>query len=75
MYNVFSLSRNHARSCERWFENLYGWELLKVSHNPANYDGQRHYVIGDIMVLVCSVILQEHEIKGSCDFMGKRPSK
>ena len=27
------------------------------------------------MVLVCHVILQDHVIKGSCDFMGYIPSR
>ena len=29
--------------------------------------------IGDIMVLVCHVILQNHGIKDSCDFIGRSP--
>ena len=27
------------------------------------------------MVLVCHVILQDHVIKGSCDFTGRSPSR
>ena len=30
---------------------------------------------GDVMVLVCHVILQDHVIKGSRDFTGRRPSR
>ena len=29
---------------------------------------------GDVMVLVCHLILQDHVIEGSCDFKSKPPS-
>ena len=32
--------------------------------------GHRHYGIGDIMVLVCQMIFQDHEIKVSREFVG-----
>ena len=32
--------------------------ILKVCHQPANFDGHRHCGSGDIMVLFCHVILQ-----------------
>ena len=46
-----------------------GQELLKVSHHPTNYSGHKHCVSGDIIVLVCQVILQDYVIKGSRDFI------
>ena len=30
---------------------------------------------GDVMVLACHVMLQDHLIRGSCDFMGSNPSR
>ena len=41
-----------------------------VSHTPAKLGGHRHRDSGDIMVLVCHVILQNLAIKGFCNFMG-----
>ena len=41
-----------------------------VSHTPAKFGGHRHHGSGDIMVLVCHVILQDLAIKGFRDFMG-----
>ena len=41
-----------------------------VSHTPAKSGGHRHHGSGDIMVLVCHVILQDLAIKGFHDFMG-----
>ena len=29
---------------------------------------------GDVVTLVCHLILQDHMIKGSCDFIGRSPS-
>ena len=49
------------------FSNLVGG---KVSHHPAKFDGHMHCSIRDIMVLVCHMISQDHNIKGSCDSMG-----
>ena len=37
--------------------------------SPAKFVGYRHCDSGDVMVLVCHVILQHHMIKGLCDFM------
>ena len=46
---------------------LYGFEPLKL--RPRH----RHCGSGDMMVLVCHVILQVHVMKRSCDFIGRRP--
>ena len=47
----------------------------KVSRHPAKFGGHRHCGTGDIMILVCQVVLQDQVIKGSCDFLGKNPSR
>ena len=52
---------------------LHGWEFLEVSHQPAKFGGDMHFGGEDIMVLVSLVILEDHVIKGSCDFMRKSP--
>ena len=43
-------------------------ELFKVSHHSIKFSGHIHCGTGDIMVLVCRVVLQESIIKGLCDF-------
>ena len=46
-----------------------------VSFQSASFGGYRHCSSEDIMILVCHVILQNRVIKGSCEFMGKTPSR
>ena len=46
-----------------------------VSHQPDKFGGHRHCGSGDIMILVCHVILQGHMIKESCDSTLRRPSR
>ena len=53
---------------------LYGYEPLKVHHHLPKSGGHRHYGTEDIIALVCYLILQEHVIKGSCDYMVTSPS-
>ena len=48
---------------------------MKVSYHPANFGGHRQCGSGDIMVLVCHVISQDHLINGSYDFVGRSTSK
>ena len=50
---------------------LHGSESLKVSHQPTKFGGDRHFGSEDIMILVSLVILEDHVIKGLCDFMCK----
>ena len=38
------------------------------------FGGHSHCSSEDIMILVCHVILLDHVINGSCDFIGKNPS-
>ena len=49
------------------------WKLLKVSHHPIKFGGHTHCYIGDIMILVCCMISQDHIIRGSCAFIGSGP--
>ena len=44
-------------------------------HLPVMFSGHEHCGCGsrDIMVSVCQMILQNHVIKGLCDFMGGSP--
>ena len=52
---------------------LHGLESLKVSHKPANFGGDKDFGSEDIMVLVSLVILEDHVVKGTCEFMCKSP--
>ena len=45
-----------------------------MSYHLAKFDGHSHSDSGVIMILVCSVISQDHMKKGSCNFMGGSPS-
>ena len=44
---------------------------FKVSHHRTKFGGHRHSGKGDIMVLLCQEILQNHMIKRSRYFMGR----
>ena len=46
-----------------------------ASHHPTKFGGHRHCDGGDIIILVCHVISQDHVMKPSCDFMSKSPSR
>ena len=46
-----------------------------VSHHPTRFGGHRHNRSGDIMVLVCHVILQGCMTKGSSNVMGGSSSR
>ena len=54
---------------------LYGWDILTVSHHHTTSGGHKHCGSGDTMVLIGHVILQDHMIKMSWDFMGETPSR
>ena len=53
----------------------YTQKPINVSYHHAKFDGHMHCGIGDIMILACYVILKDHVIKGSCDFMSRNPSR
>ena len=44
-----------------------------MSYHPAKFGGHSHFGSKVIINLVCHVILQDHVIKVSCDFMGGGP--
>ena len=52
---------------------LYEGELLIICHQPAKSGGHRYHGSGDIMTLVCHVILQDHITKGMMNFKGGNP--
>ena len=47
-------------------------KVPQMSHHPTSF-GHRQCGSGDMMVLVCQKILQDHIIKGTCAFMGENP--
>ena len=46
-----------------------------MSQHSTNFGVHRNCSIGDIMVLVCHIISQNHLIKVSFDFMRRSPSR
>ena len=46
-----------------------------VNHHPAKFSDHGHCSSRDIKLLVCSVLLKEHLVKGSCNFMGRSASR
>ena len=58
--NVFSLSRDLARARDYKVMGLSGWKFHKVSHQLTKFGDYRQGGSGDIMVLVCHVILHNH---------------
>ena len=49
-------------------------EPIKVDYHPAKFVGHSGCDNGDVVALVCHVILRDHTIKASCNFMGGSPS-
>ena len=45
-----------------------------VSEHLAKSNGNRHCGVGDVMVLVRQMILQDHVLEGLHKFMGGSPS-
>ena len=39
----------------------------------AEFSGHKHYGNGDMIILVCHLIFQDHIIKGPYDFIGSSP--
>ena len=56
-------------------QRLHGQDPLKVSHQPTKFGGPRQGGNGNIMILVCHVILQDHVIKGTCGYRSWSPSR
>ena len=59
-----------ARSRDQRVMLLYGKQPVKGSYHPAKVGGHSHFGIEVIMNLVCHVILQDHVMKVSCEFLG-----
>ena len=49
--------------------------MLKVGQHLVTFDDHMHRGGGDIMVLACHVISQDHVIKSSRGFISKSPFK
>ena len=62
--NVFNLPCDLTRSRYLRAMRLYRKEPLKESYHPTKFGGHRHHGSGDILVLVCHVILLDHVING-----------
>ena len=65
------LTRSHDHRV-MWF---YEWQPLMICQHPAKFGGYRRIYSGYIMVLVCPVILQDHETQEPCDFLSRSPLK
>ena len=63
----------HVISQDHVMEESFVYIIRSPSIKSTMYGGHRHCGSGDLMVLVCHVILQR--VKGSCDFMGRSPSR
>ena len=46
-----------------------------VSHQPANFDDNRHCGSGDVIVLDCHMILRDHMTKGLSNCIGGSNSR
>lgn len=49
--------------------------VLKVSYHPGKFGGHKQCRGGDIILLTCQVISQDHVKKHSCDIVGSSPSR
>ena len=50
---------------------LYRKQDINEGYYYEKFVGHRHCDSGDKMILVCHVILQDHNIKGTSEFMGR----
>ena len=74
---IFSLSRDLAKlikPCDCMVICLYGYKAVKEHHHCAKFCGHRYCGVGDIIILVCHVILQDHVTKGWSNIVGRRTS-
>ena len=62
-------------SRDKRLEYHYGWKPLMASHQFTKSGGHRHCGSGDIMISGCHVISLDQVIEGSCNFMGRSPSR
>ena len=69
------MSRDLATPRYQRVQQLYKWGLYKVNNNLTKYGRNKHCFVGDIMVLVCHVTLQDKVIKALYGFMVRSPSR
>ena len=55
-------------------EGHYGWVFFIINDHSAKFGGHWTCRGGDILFLICHVTSCDHEVRGSCDVMGKFPS-
>ena len=48
---------------------LYAWKPLIVTHHRIKFNSHKPCGSSDIKYIICDVILQDHVIKGSCDYI------
>ena len=46
---------------------LYEWKHLSLSHYVVKFGERRRCGSGDMMFLICHVVLGDNVIKGSCE--------
>ena len=68
------MSRNPIRPCGKRIMWLYGWEFFTVYRNPENYGDNRHFDMGDLIILICNVASFDYVFKSLLDDMGGSPS-
>lgn len=51
------------------------WDLLMVCHHRHKPYDHNHYDSGNIMFLICNIILREYILKGLCEFMAAGSSR
>ena len=71
-FSVFVLLMDLTKPRDQRIMRFYGEKPIQVNYRLANFGGHIHSDSGDIVVLVCHVILKVQVIKGSCDFTGRR---
>ena len=69
------LSRHLTRTRDKRIIWLYGQERIKVGYVPAKFGDHRPSDSGDIMILTCHIISQDHVIKGLYAFTDWSPSR
>ena len=53
----------------------YWLGALQLSHHPTTFHGHKRCGSGEVMVLACHVISQDHIIRRSCDFIASNLSR
>ena len=74
-YSGFILPHNLARPCYQRAMRLYWLKPIRKSYHPGRFGGNKHCGSGYKMILVCNMILQDHLIRGLCEYTGRSPSR